>query len=130
MLYEVITIVGESGCGKSTLIKTLIGLEDSTSGEAKFLGFDITDDISKRDENLIKELQMVFQNPDSTMNPSRITSYNVCYTKLLRLFSNILSCASKSTRESRRNGRHFRRGRFGHVGSATGLCNGCAEGIW
>ena len=63
-------IVGESGCGKSTLIKTLIGLEDSTSGEAKFLGFDITDDISKRDENLIKELQMVFQNPDSTMNPS------------------------------------------------------------
>ena len=63
-------IVGESGCGKSTLIKTLIGLEDTTSGEAKFLGFDITDDISKRDENLIKELQMVFQNPDSTMNPS------------------------------------------------------------
>jgi len=63
-------IVGESGCGKSTLIKTLIGLEDTTSGEAKFIGFDITDDISNRDENLIKELQMVFQNPDSTMNPS------------------------------------------------------------
>jgi len=63
-------IVGESGCGKSTLIKTLIGLEDSTSGDAKFLGFDITDDISNRGENLIKELQMVFQNPDSTMNPS------------------------------------------------------------
>jgi peptide/nickel transport system ATP-binding protein len=63
-------IVGESGCGKSTLIKTLIGLEETTSGEAKFIGFDITDDISSRDENLIKELQMVFQNPDSTMNPS------------------------------------------------------------
>jgi peptide/nickel transport system ATP-binding protein len=63
-------IVGESGCGKSTLIKTLIGLEETTSGEAKFIGFDITDDISGRDENLIKELQMVFQNPDSTMNPS------------------------------------------------------------
>ncbi len=63
-------VVGESGCGKSTLIKTIIGLEDTTSGEAKFLGFDITDDISKRDESLIQELQMVFQNPDSTMNPS------------------------------------------------------------
>jgi peptide/nickel transport system ATP-binding protein len=63
-------VVGESGCGKSTLIKTIIGLEDTTSGEAKFLSFDITDDISKRDKNLIKELQMVFQNPDSTMNPS------------------------------------------------------------
>jgi peptide/nickel transport system ATP-binding protein len=63
-------IVGESGCGKSTLIKTLIGLEDTTSGKAEFIGFDITSNISKRDENLIKELQMVFQNPDSTMNPS------------------------------------------------------------
>jgi peptide/nickel transport system ATP-binding protein len=63
-------VVGESGCGKSTLIKTLIGLEDSTSGNAKFLGFDITDDITKRDLSLIQELQMVFQNPDSTMNPS------------------------------------------------------------
>lgn len=63
-------IVGESGCGKSTLIKTLIGLEDTTSGDAKFLSFDITNAISKRDEALIQELQMVFQNPDSTMNPS------------------------------------------------------------
>jgi peptide/nickel transport system ATP-binding protein len=63
-------VVGESGCGKSTLIKTIIGLEDSTSGEAVFMGFDVTDDISTRDEKLIQELQMVFQNPDSTMNPS------------------------------------------------------------
>jgi peptide/nickel transport system ATP-binding protein len=63
-------IVGESGCGKSTLIKTIIGLEQSTGGEARFLGFDITDEIANRDEGLIQELQMVFQNPDSTMNPS------------------------------------------------------------
>ncbi len=63
-------IVGESGCGKSTLIKTIIGLEDSTAGEAKFLGFDITGTLSSRDEKLIQELQMVFQNPDSTMNPA------------------------------------------------------------
>lgn len=63
-------VVGESGCGKSTLIKTIIGLEKSTDGEAKFLGYDITSDISQRDINLIEELQMVFQNPDSTMNPS------------------------------------------------------------
>jgi peptide/nickel transport system ATP-binding protein len=63
-------IVGESGCGKSTLIKTIIGLEDSTAGQAQFLGFDITGDLSTRSEQLIQELQMVFQNPDSTMNPS------------------------------------------------------------
>lgn len=63
-------IVGESGCGKSTLIKTIIGLEDSSSGEAQFMGFDITGAIQQRDTQLIRELQMVFQNPDSTMNPS------------------------------------------------------------
>jgi peptide/nickel transport system ATP-binding protein len=63
-------VVGESGCGKSTLIKTLIGLEDTTDGEATFLGFDITGPIAERDMSLIQELQMVFQNPDSTMNPS------------------------------------------------------------
>jgi peptide/nickel transport system ATP-binding protein len=63
-------IVGESGCGKSTLIKTIIGLEDSTSGQAQFLGFDITGNLSTRNEQLIQDLQMVFQNPDSTMNPS------------------------------------------------------------
>jgi peptide/nickel transport system ATP-binding protein len=63
-------VVGESGCGKSTLIKTIIGLESSTSGEARFMGFDITTDLSDREEQLIQELQMVFQNPDSTMNPS------------------------------------------------------------
>ncbi len=63
-------IVGESGCGKSTLAKTIIGLETPRSGEAEFLGFDLTDPVSQRDVELIKELQMVFQNPDSTMNPS------------------------------------------------------------
>ena len=63
-------IVGESGCGKSTLIKTIIGLEACTSGSAEFMGFDITSDLSARNAQLIQELQMVFQNPDSTMNPS------------------------------------------------------------
>jgi len=63
-------IVGESGCGKSTLAKTIVGLESPTSGKAEFLGFDITEPVSKRDKKLIQELQMVFQNPDSTMNPS------------------------------------------------------------
>ncbi|NOZ70438.1 MAG: ABC transporter ATP-binding protein [Chloroflexi bacterium] len=70
-------VVGESGCGKSTLIKTIIGLEKSTDGEAKFMGFDITDDISSRDIKLIQELQMVFQNPDSTMNPSYTVGHQI-----------------------------------------------------
>lgn len=63
-------VVGESGCGKSTLVRTLIGLESSTAGTAEFMGFDISGGLSGRDAALLRELQMVFQNPDSTMNPS------------------------------------------------------------
>jgi len=67
---ETLGIVGESGCGKSTLAKTIVGLESPTEGQAEFLGFDISVPVSRRDKKLIQELQMVFQNPDSTMNPS------------------------------------------------------------
>jgi peptide/nickel transport system ATP-binding protein len=63
-------IVGESGCGKSTLVKTIIGMETPTGGEYEFMGIDISAPVSERDLSLIQELQMVFQNPDSTLNPS------------------------------------------------------------
>ena len=63
-------IVGESGCGKSTLVKGIIGLEPITDGSVKFLGIDITQTVSERETALIREMQMVFQNPDSTLNPS------------------------------------------------------------
>ena len=63
-------VVGESGCGKSTLIKTIIGLEQMSGGKAEFIGFDLQRRASGRDLGLIRELQMVFQNPDATMNPS------------------------------------------------------------
>ena len=63
-------IVGESGCGKSSLVKGLIGLEPITGGEVEFMGVDATMKVTERDTNLIKEMQMVFQNPDSTLNPS------------------------------------------------------------
>jgi len=63
-------VVGESGCGKSTLVKGIIGLEPVTDGVVEFLGLDITQPVSARDTKLIQEMQMVFQNPDSTLNPS------------------------------------------------------------
>ena len=63
-------VVGESGCGKSTLVKGLIGLEQITDGEIEFMGIDISQPVSDRDTNLIRDMQMVFQNPDSTLNPS------------------------------------------------------------
>lgn len=67
---QTLGIVGESGCGKSTLVKTVIGLEKPTGGDIEFMGIDITTPVAQRDLDLIKNLQMVFQNPDSTLNPS------------------------------------------------------------
>ncbi len=63
-------VVGESGCGKSTLVKGIIGLEAVTDGEMEFLDLDIKDPVSQRSETIIREMQMVFQNPDATLNPS------------------------------------------------------------
>jgi peptide/nickel transport system ATP-binding protein len=63
-------VVGESGSGKSTLIKTIIGLEDLSGGKVEFMGFDISKDLTNRDLDIVRELQMVFQNPDATLNPS------------------------------------------------------------
>jgi peptide/nickel transport system ATP-binding protein len=63
-------IVGESGSGKSTLVKSIIGLESIDGGVLEFMGVDVRGDLSKRTLETIRELQMVFQNPDSTMNPA------------------------------------------------------------
>ena len=68
---ETVAIVGESGCGKSTFAKVLMGLEKGTEGEVRHLGKDISD-IAVRDRSPeeIASLQMVFQNPFDTLNPS------------------------------------------------------------
>lgn len=63
-------VVGESGCGKSTLVKGIIGLEAVTDGEMEFLDLDIKNSVAQRSEAIIREMQMVFQNPDATLNPS------------------------------------------------------------
>ena len=63
-------LVGESGCGKSSLVKGLIGLEPLTGGRMQFLDIEVKEEVTARAKELIKDMQMVFQNPDSTLNPS------------------------------------------------------------
>ena len=63
-------IVGESGCGKSTLVKGIIGLEPVSGGDVSFLEMDINQPVSQRRPRVIQEMQMVFQNPDATLNPA------------------------------------------------------------
>lgn len=62
-------VVGESGCGKSTLGRTIIHLQDSTDGQIIFDGKDVT----KVDKNgladLRNDMQIIFQDPYSSLNP-------------------------------------------------------------
>jgi peptide/nickel transport system ATP-binding protein len=62
-------IVGESGCGKSTVARGLAGLTPITAGHVEFSGRDFTHPIEKRTHDALQQLQMVFQNPDSSLNP-------------------------------------------------------------
>ncbi len=68
---ETLAIVGESGCGKSTLAKVLLGLETATEGKITLFGEDIQDTpIENRKTRTVADVQMVFQNPFDTLNPS------------------------------------------------------------
>lgn len=68
---ETLAIVGESGCGKSTLAKVLMGLEVATDGDVELNGTPIQSvPIENRDVGTVSSIQMVFQNPFDTLNPS------------------------------------------------------------
>jgi peptide/nickel transport system ATP-binding protein len=68
---ETLAIVGESGCGKSTFAKVLMGLETATDGKILLNNAEIQDiPIEARDTKTISNVQMVFQNPFDTLNPS------------------------------------------------------------
>ena len=66
---ETVGLVGESGCGKSTLVKTLLNLEPATSGCVLYKGQDISDFSAQQWRALRKEIQIIFQDPFSSLNP-------------------------------------------------------------
>ena len=84
---ETLGVVGESGCGKSTLGRTVIHLLPKTSGQIIFDGEDISDVDDHKLKELRRDMQMIFQDPFSSLNPrmsiSQIISeplkiYHVC----------------------------------------------------
>jgi oligopeptide/dipeptide ABC transporter ATP-binding protein len=68
---ETLGIVGESGCGKSTLIRAIVRLHPSTDGAIRFRGDDITTAGRRRLQPVRHEMQMVFQDPQASLNPRK-----------------------------------------------------------
>lgn len=69
---EIVAIVGESGGGKSTLVKMLMGLERVSEGTISVEGRDVGTQLAgRRPVESLRIIQMVFQNPGDTLNPTR-----------------------------------------------------------
>ncbi len=94
---ETLAIVGESGCGKSTFAKVLMGLETATSGQIMLFDENVqSTPIQMRGTGTISKLQMVFQNPFDTLNPSSTVGRQII--RALEIFDYGTSDAEREAR--------------------------------
>lgn len=84
---QVLGLVGESGSGKTTLARSILGLTPAEKGSVQFLDQDLPAALNNRSKDLLSKLQIVFQDPEDTLNPYR-TVYQIL-SRPLRRFQNI-----------------------------------------
>ncbi len=68
---ETLGLVGESGCGKSTLVKTIVQIENASSGSIYYNGADVTKLSDLALKKYRKDVQLIFQDPNSSLNPKK-----------------------------------------------------------
>jgi peptide/nickel transport system ATP-binding protein len=94
---ETLAIVGESGCGKSTFAKVLMGLETATEGDILLDNKAIQDTpIEARGTQTVADIQMVFQNPFDTLNPSMTVGSQI--VRALEIFGHGATDADRENR--------------------------------
>ncbi len=94
---ETLAIVGESGCGKSTFAKVLMGLETATSGSILLFDENVqSTPIQQRNTDTVSSVQMVFQNPFDTLNPSMTVGRQII--RALEIFGQGKSDAERHAR--------------------------------
>jgi peptide/nickel transport system ATP-binding protein len=66
---ETIGVVGESGSGKTTLARCIVGLAERNSGQVTLTQIELAPKLEQRQREVLRRLQMVFQNPEESLNP-------------------------------------------------------------
>lgn len=71
---ETMALVGESGSGKSTIVRTLSGLQPAQGGKMQFLYENLNLKVDDRPLELCRRIQLIFQNPDASLNPRHMVA--------------------------------------------------------
>jgi oligopeptide/dipeptide ABC transporter ATP-binding protein len=104
---EIVGLVGESGSGKSTLGKTLLGLHDKTSGSVTYRGEQLPARYAAKDfQRFSRKMQMIFQDPYSSLNPRMTIGEIVAEGLLLHRLATVSAARVKAAEWLERVGLH------------------------